>query len=179
MLATNRFFSGVFFGINDSALNVNNRNFDNCVNCVDVIDNGYNTGSQRSSTQWTFQPPVNVKGDVARMIFYMVVRYEGGAGEPDLELTNTLLTNTSQQPLHAKLSTLLEWHRQDPVSNWERNRNLVIYNNYQQNRNPFIDYPELAEYLFGDSIGMVWKPQTRTPQAHPNPPHRRHLSKYF
>ena len=138
----------------------NNRNFDDCVNCVDVIDNGYNTGSKRSSSQWTFQPPANVKGDVARMIFYMAVRYEGGSGEPDLELTNTLQTNTSKVPLHAKLNTLLDWHRQDPVSNWERNRNLVIYNNYQQNRNPFIDYPELAEYLFGDSIGMIWKPMS-------------------
>lgn len=138
----------------------NNRNFDDCVTCVDVIDNGFNTGSKRDASQWTFQPPSNVKGDVARMIFYMVVRYEGDPGEPDLELTNTLLNNTSQQPLHARWSTLLDWHRQDPVSNWERTRNLVIYNDYQQNRNPFIDYPELAEYLFGDSIGMVWKPQT-------------------
>ena len=138
----------------------NNRNFDNCITCVDIIDNGFNTGSKRDASQWTFQPPANVKGDVARMIFYMAVRYEGGSGEPDLELTNTLQNNTSQQPVHARLSTLLDWHRQDPVSNWERNRNLVIYNDFQQNRNPFIDYPELAEYLFGDSIGMVWKVQT-------------------
>lgn len=138
----------------------NNRNFDDCVTCVDIIDNGFNTGSKRDASLWTFQPPANVKGDVARMIFYMVVRYEGGSGEPDLELTNTLQSNTSQLPLHATLNTLLDWHRQDPVSNWEKNRNLVIYNNFQQNRNPFIDYPETAEYLFGDSIGMVWKPQT-------------------
>ncbi|MCT4624364.1 MAG: endonuclease, partial [Schleiferiaceae bacterium] len=121
----------------------NNRNFDNCVNCVDVIDNGYNTGSKRSTSQWTFQPPPNVKGDVARMIFYMAVRYEGESGEPDLELTDTLLSNTSQLPLHARLSTLINWHRLDPVSNWERNRNELIYTDYQQNRNPFIDYPEL------------------------------------
>ncbi len=137
-----------------------NRNFDDCVTCIDIIDNGFNTGSKRDASQFTFQPPANVKGDVARMIFYMAVRYEGNGGEPDLELTNSLQSNTSKLPLHATLSTLLDWHRQDPVSNWEKNRNLVIYNSYQQNRNPFIDYPELAEYLFGDSIGMVWKPQS-------------------
>jgi len=136
----------------------NNRNFDDCVNCVDVIDNGFNTGSKRSSSMWTFEPPDNVKGDVARMIFYMVVRYEGDGNEPDLELTNTLQVKTSKLPLHASLATLLTWHRLDTVSDWERNRNNIIYNNYQGNKNPFIDYPKLAEYLWGDSTGVVWKP---------------------
>jgi hypothetical protein len=50
----------------------------------------------------------------------------------------------------------LKWHRNDTVSDWERNRNDIIYKDYQKNRNPFIDYPELAEYLWGGSIGK-WK----------------------
>lgn len=50
----------------------------------------------------------------------------------------------------------MAWNREDTVDGFERNRNQVIYS-YQGNKNPFIDYPELAEYLFGDSLGLVWK----------------------
>lgn len=92
------------------------------------------------------------------MLFYMAVRYEGEGSEPDLELTNTLLNNTDQSPLQAKLNTLLHWNRIDTVSNWEHNRNNIIDSFYQHNRNPFIDHPELAEYLWGDSIGLTWMP---------------------
>ncbi len=136
----------------------NNRNFDTCFACVDVIDNGFNTGSKRDANLWTFEPPDAVKGDVARMIFYMAVRYEGDGQEPDLELTNTLLSNTDKSPLQARLTTLLHWNRIDTVSQWERNRNNIIDSVYQHNRNPFIDNPELAEYLWGDSVGVIWKP---------------------
>ena len=136
----------------------NNRNFDECKSCDDVIDNGFNTGSKKDANLWTFEPPDNVKGDVARMIFYMTVRYEGGGSEPDLELTNVLLDNTDKSSLQGVKTTLLSWNKIDPVSDWERNRNEIIYTDYQNNRNPFIDYPELAEYLWGDSLGYVWKP---------------------
>lgn len=155
----------------------NNRNFDDCVSCVNVVDDGYHTGSKRDANLWTFEPPDEVKGDVARMIFYMAVRYEGSGNEPDLELTNTLLSKTSKDPLQASLTTLLEWHRNDPVSDWERNRNEVIYTKFQKNRNPFIDYPELAEHLWGNQIGNNWNPMmTSTPELekeanifYPNP----------
>lgn len=137
----------------------NNRNFDTCITCISIIDNGFNTGSKRDANLWTFEPPDAVKGDVARMLFYMAVRYEGEGSEPDLELTNTLLNNTDQSPLQARLSTLLHWNRIDSVSDWERNRNNIIDSFYQHNRNPFIDNPELAEYLWGDSIGIIWMPE--------------------
>jgi len=143
-------------GVNSSR---NNRNFDTCITCVDVIDNGFNTGSKRNADLWTFEPPDAVKGDVARMIFYMAVRYEGEGSEPDLELTNTLLTQTDKNPLQARLNTLLHWNRIDSVSDWERNRNNIIDSFYQHNRNPFIDHSELAEYLWGDSIGVIWMPE--------------------
>ncbi len=135
----------------------NNRNFDNCITCVDVIDNGFNTGSKTDASLYTFEPPDNVKGDIARMIFYMAVRYEGEGSEPDLELTNIAQSNTDKAPLHAFQNTLLDWNKLDTVDGFERNRNLVAYA-YQGNKNPFIDYPELAEYIWGDSIGLVWKP---------------------
>lgn len=136
----------------------NNRNFDDCVTCKEIIDNGFNTGSNTDRNLWTFDPPDSVKGDIARMIFYMVIRYEGIGQEPDLELTNTLLGKTDKSSLQAVKSTLLAWSSLDKVSNWERNRNEIIYRDYQRNRNPFIDYPELAEYLWGDNLGQIWKP---------------------
>ncbi len=122
-----------------------NRNFDNC--SEPYVDSGGNysgaTPSFTSSTDWVWQPRAAIKGDIARMIFYMVVRYEGSNGEPDLELTDTNLSNGDKSPLHARMTTLLQWHNDDPVDDAERTRNDVVYS-YQQNRNPFIDHPEYA-----------------------------------
>jgi len=94
----------------------------------------------------SWEPRDEVKGDVARMIFYMAVRYEGDNGELDLEVTEKV--NNGSAPLHGKLSTLLQWHQQDPVDDFERNRNDVIYQDYQHNRNPFIDHPEWVEAIW-------------------------------
>lgn len=96
----------------------------------------------------SFEPRDEVKGDVARMIFYMAVRYEGGSGEPDLEVVDAV--NTSPNPEHGKLSQLLLWNTQDPPDDFEMNRNDVIYYQYQQNRNPFIDHPEYVDQIWGD-----------------------------
>ena len=99
-------------------------------------------GCLRTSTSW--EPPDRVKGDVARMVFYMAVRYE--PGDPvDLELNNQL--NNGSAPYHGKLSVLLQWHAQDPVSVWEQQRNEKI-EAIQGNRNPFIDHPEWAESIW-------------------------------
>ena len=92
------------------------------------------------------------KGDIARAVLYMAIRYEGGVhptngqGEPDLELTDdrSKIVITSASPAYmGLLSTLLAWHQADPVDNAERERNEVIYS-FQGNRNPFIDHPEWA-----------------------------------
>lgn len=135
-----------------------NRSFDNCQTCVEIWDNGEFTGSYRDETLFTFEPRDEVKGDVARMIFYMAVRYEGESGEPDLELTESLPSLTDKSPNHGRQSTLLSWHRADPVDDWERNRNEIIFTQFQHNRNPFIDIPELAEYIWGNAIGAIWSP---------------------
>lgn len=98
------------------------------------------------------------RGDVARALFYMDVRYEGGhhgvtgAREPDLVLTNDLsLVHTTGANVDVAymghLDTLLAWHREDPVDERERHRNDVVAF-FQGNRNPFIDHPEWAECLF-------------------------------
>ena len=73
----------------------------------------------------------------------MAVRYEGDAGEPNLELTeNTALIN-SAGVLMGRLSTLFQWHVLDPVDAAERTRNEGVYG-YQANRNPFVDRPEFV-----------------------------------
>ena len=98
----------------------------------------------------SFEPMDKVKGDVARMIFYMDVRYEGNdnSGTPDLSIANGT-TNTGAALL-GDLCTLLSWHLQDPVSDWERRRNNRIFE-WQKNRNPFIDNSGWASELYGAS----------------------------
>jgi len=88
------------------------------------------------------------KGDVARSVLYMVVRYNNLAvvdGYPSSVPVGQL----------GDLVTLLEWHRSDPPDDFEMNRNNVIYN-WQFNRNPFIDQPDLVEYIWGNKIGQTW-----------------------
>ncbi|HRW62942.1 MAG TPA: endonuclease [Bacteroidales bacterium] len=97
----------------------------------------------------SWEPRPSVKGDVARMMFYMATRYEGDVtGEPDLELVDYTGTDG---PIFGKLSTLLQWNEEDPVDDFERNRNEVVYS-YQNNRNPFIDHPEF--------VNTIYNPQT-------------------
>lgn len=122
----------------------NNKDFDNGGD--EYIDGDYSTGCKRDVDSW--EPQDSEKGDVARMLFYMAVRYEGENGEPDLEMADSV--NTYPAPLHGKLSTLLQWHQLDPVDNWERRRNDIIYIDFQHNRNPFIDHPEFVERIWGN-----------------------------
>ncbi|AOH56870.1 ribonuclease [Peribacillus muralis] len=113
------------------------------------FDNGGSEHSEAKGNYYdsdSWEPRDGVKGDVARMLFYMAVRYEGDDGEIDLELNNQV--NNGTAPYHGKLSVLLKWNEQDPVDAFERNRNEVIYNKYQHNRNPFIDHPEWASAIW-------------------------------
>lgn len=97
----------------------------------------------RTGTGW--YPGDADKGDVARICFYMMVMY------PFLELVDDNLSEDhSYEPegaKMAKLSVLLKWHLEDPVDDFERHRNDVIYQ-AQKNRNPFIDHPEFVAYIF-------------------------------
>lgn len=103
------------------------------------------TGCRYDSDSW--EPRDEVKGDVARMLFYMAVRYEGDNGEVDLELNDKV--NNGTAPYMGRLSVLLKWNEQDPVDEIERRRNDIIYKKYQHNRNPFIDHPEWANAIWG------------------------------
>jgi endonuclease I len=88
------------------------------------------------------------RGNMARAIFYMAIRYEGGDSLPDLELTDNrslivITTSTAPKAWMGILTTLLEWHLQDPVDSRELERNEVVFG-FQGNRNPFVDHPEWA-----------------------------------
>lgn len=87
-------------------------------------------------------------GDVARAVFYMAVRYNG---------LNVVNGNPAQDPdgFIGDLATLLTWNTSDPADDFEMNRNNYIYT-WQVNRNPFIDYPNLADYIWGVHAGEPW-----------------------
>lgn len=103
----------------------------------------------------SFEPRNAVKGDVARMMFYMDTRYEGGdeTGTPDLSIPNFAPTG-STAPQMGKLCVLLAWHLADPVDTFEARRNNRIYE-LQKNRNPFIDNPQWAKAIYGSQCPGV------------------------
>ena len=88
------------------------------------------------------------KGDVARSVMYMALRYNV------LDVVVGDLDNTTVGEL-GDLTYLLTWHSADIPDDYEMNRNNIIYD-WQKNRNPFIDMPNLVDYVYGDKIGQVW-----------------------
>ncbi len=107
--------------------------------------------AESNTSVW--EPPPEVKGDIARALFYLTVRYEGVAdgdfhGEPDLELVESGSGRGCN--CMGRLSTLLEWHVEDDVDESERRRHEAVFE-FQGNRNPFIDHPEW--------VASIW-PQT-------------------
>lgn len=144
---SNRFFDDCHDGLNDE--NRQEVMFEE--NGIDMPTGNYICGD------WYFEPRDEIKGDVARMLFYMVIRYEGEDGDfVDLELTNDLYLyediaisiKNSKLPYYENLAVLLRWHLEDPVDQWELDRNEAIYG-FQGNRNPFVDHPELVELIWG------------------------------
>jgi hypothetical protein len=88
------------------------------------------------------------KGDVARALFYMAVRYNG------LSVVNGNPTENILGQI-GDLTTLLNWNQLDPSDDFEMNRNNYVYT-WQVNRNPFIDHPNLADYIWGTHAGEPW-----------------------
>ncbi len=116
----------------------NNKNYGN-VNTATVY-----AGATNSQGSW--------RGDVARSCFYMAVRFIG------LNVVNgdpSEYNGTNPSGNIGDLATLLSWNASDPKDDFEMNRNNYIQN-WQHNRNPFIDYPLLANYIFGSQYGNPW-----------------------
>lgn len=117
-------------------------------------------GSKRA-TNW-FEPLDYDKGRVARAMLYMDLRYDGSdAGTPNLQLQEF---HDPSENIMGKRSTLLEWNRMFPPDQRERLRNDIIYSGFQSgqqfifqgNRNPFIDYPDLADAIHFDDPNVSW-----------------------
>ncbi len=145
-----------------------NKYFANCsTGCTEYatqlnFNQGGGSGSYPGNSNWTnstvWQTWSKRKGDVARAMFYMDVRYEGGNhggtgnAEPDLRLTDTasLITQSNGNATVAYmglLSVILQWHIDDPVDDREVLRNQFVFN-AQGNRNPFIDRPEWVRCIY-------------------------------
>ncbi|HEX5756935.1 MAG TPA: pre-peptidase C-terminal domain-containing protein [Arenimonas sp.] len=136
--------------------------FGNChASCNEFVSDAYNgvgggSGVFPGNSNWSdgviWQVWSQRKGDVARAILYMDLRYEGGThgvsggAEPDLRLTDdlslvTMSGSNANVAYMGKLSVLLQWHAEDPVTEAERLRNSAVQS-HQGNRNPFVDHPE-------------------------------------
>ena len=142
---------------------------------------GGGTGVYPGNSNWTdganesgtWEVWIDRRGDIARALFYMDLRYEGGTHgttgvtEPDLILTDQtslIVADTSSNQSVAYmgyLSELYQWHVEDPVDALEQARNDVVFG-FQGNRNPFVDHPEWADCLYGGGAcgttgsAMVW-----------------------
>lgn len=124
--------------------------FDNGICAV-----GYPLLGQGGGSTSVFEPDDEYKGDFARTYFYMATCYQNFTWKYTYMVTSEAyptLTAWAQ-------ALLLKWHREDPVSQKELDRNDVVYS-IQNNRNPFIDRPELAEYIWGNKKGQPYQAST-------------------
>lgn len=125
---------------------------------------GYPVRGQGGGCEHVFEPADEYKGDFARTYFYMATCYQQG-----LTWKYTYMVNQTEYPTLNGWAAdmLLKWHRDDPVSQKEIDRNNVVYS-IQNNRNPFIDHPELAEYIWGNNKGKPYNPsQSDNPTGDP------------
>jgi len=164
----------LFLADTDYNYSRSNKPYDNCdVNCQEEVTqtnnqrggllSGYPGDSSWTDGEYTdgrWETWVGRRGDVARALMYMDVRYEGGvhgvtgAAEPDLILTDDRdLINRSNTRRNETvgymglLSVLLQWHEQDPVDLIEIQHHETVAA-FQGNRNPFIDHPQWAGCVF-------------------------------
>jgi hypothetical protein len=120
----------------------------------------YGNGSKKGTCTFpgysgtVFEVIDEYKGDFARTYFYMATRYEDQIAQWNSPM---FAGNSTSVFTTWSVNLLLKWHRQDPVSDKETTRNNAVYT-IQHNRNPFIDYPELAELIWGDDFGHPFLP---------------------
>lgn len=110
-----------------------------------------------------FEPNDELKGDLARTYFYMATAYED-----KIASWHSPMLAGNKYPAYAKwaIDMLLRWAQEDPVSEKEIARNEAVYQ-IQRNRNPFIDYPGLEQYIWGSMTSTPFDPEnygTVTPQ---------------
>lgn len=120
-------------------------------NGISKVGTGQNSGGAR----YVFEPADEYKGDFARTYFYMVTCYQ------NMSWTYTYMCRDGVYPSLQQwaIDLLLTWHRNDPVSQKELDRNEQVFL-VQNNRNPYIDYPDLVEYIWGNKKGQAYQPST-------------------
>lgn len=112
-----------------------------------------------------FEPANEYKGDFARTYMYMVTCYENYSSVWTSVGTLSMLQRNTYPVLNTyAVSLLMDWHRADPVSAKEINRNNEVYK-FQHNRNPFVDHPLLAEYIWGKFVGSEWNGTSELPET--------------
>lgn len=144
--------------------------------------------SKTKNSGTVFEPQDCDKGDIARAVFYMVARYNYLSGSdsdgidtnnPNLTLTQEVsdwsssgyTSSTSTQGKLGVLTDLLNWHHQDPVDEYEIHRNNLLYTNFTNNRNPFIDFPEWVDFIWGTAVynGTTYQSYSSTPTGYATP----------
>jgi endonuclease I len=124
------------------------------------------TSTYNGYTSTVYEPDDEYKGDFARIYFYMVTCYKSQVGSwPGCDQLD-YADNGYKAFSDWSIQMLMEWHRADPVSDKERARNEAVYSSIdgnkdygQGNRNPFVDHPELAEYIWGTKQHVSWTGQ--------------------
>ena len=180
----NNIHSNYFYGyVNTSS------SYTNCGSKYSNVSGNY-LGSSKTSGGSTnvFEPQDSDKGDIARAIFYMVARYNYLSGSdsdgidsnnPNLSLSQSLSdwsstgysSTTSRKGYMGIMTDLLAWHHADPVDEYEIHRNNLLYTNYTNNRNPFIDFPEWADFIWGsvNYNGREYISHNTTPTGYATP----------
>ncbi|TDY11857.1 endonuclease [Meridianimaribacter flavus] len=156
----NGFRNNYPFGVVDNSQLVSQEGISNPTQNGSKLGGNLNSGYSAGYTNTVFEPIDEFKGDIARIYFYFVTRYEDQISSWG---SYAMFDGSSDKVLDDPfLSILLTWHQMDPVSQKEIDRNNNIYYNHQSNRNPFVDHPEYVE--------MIWNitPDTEAPSTPTN-----------
>ena len=157
----------------DIAANSARSNYPPGINSGSKFNNGsLKVGNNAYGTEYTglcFEPLDEYKGDFARAYLYMFTCYENFSWTGTNAPTMIVAKETWPMLRPWAKNMLLEWHKKDPVSEKERNRMAAIYK-LQQNRNPYIDYPELADFIWGTSSTTPWYPGAEVSNPEPENP---------
>lgn len=156
----NGFRSNYPFGVVDDSQLVNQSGISNPTQNGSKLGGNLNSGYSAGYSNTVFEPIDEFKGDIARIYFYFVTRYEDQVSNWS---SYAMFDGSSDKVLDDPfLSILLTWHQNDPVSQKEIDRNNNIYYNHQGNRNPFVDHPEWVNEIW------VSTPDTEAPTAPTN-----------
>ncbi len=160
---SNKIHSNYFFGYVDKT-----KTYTDCGATYSNQSGNLKGISKTTGSGTVFEPQDSDKGDIARALFYMAARYNYLSGSdpdginsdnPNLEITQSVShwsstgfsSSTTRKGYMGVLTDLLEWNRLDPVDEYEIHRNNLLFNNFTNNRNPFIDFPEWADLIWGEN----------------------------